>query len=250
MAQRLVRAKRKIKLAGYPVPGPAGASAPRATRRGPRGRLPDLQRGLRRSERPRGGGHLARSGAGRADARPARGARPPGDDAAARLPPDGTVARRRAGAPRRPGPFPVGRGPDRRGAGRARPGARARRTGPVRGPGRDRVGHADEPRDWRHIAVLYGELGRLTGSPVVELNRAAAVAEADGPGGRRCASSTRSSSTTTGTCTPPGPSCSAASGAPTRRAPRTPARPRSSSTTTPSDACSSAGSPPSDTDGA
>jgi len=41
--------------------------------------------------------------------------------------------------------------------------------------------HADEPRDWRHIAVLYGELARITDSPVVELNRAAAVAEADGP---------------------------------------------------------------------
>jgi RNA polymerase sigma-70 factor (ECF subfamily) len=40
--------------------------------------------------------------------------------------------------------------------------------------------HAEEPRDWRHIAVLYTELARITGSPVVELNRAAAVAEADG----------------------------------------------------------------------
>src|SRR5207244_4024646 len=41
--------------------------------------------------------------------------------------------------------------------------------------------HADEPRDWPQIAALYGELVRLTGSPVVELNRAVAVAEADGP---------------------------------------------------------------------
>jgi RNA polymerase sigma-70 factor (ECF subfamily) len=40
--------------------------------------------------------------------------------------------------------------------------------------------HADEPRDWVQIAALYGELVRLTGSPVVELNRAAAVAEAEG----------------------------------------------------------------------
>ena len=38
--------------------------------------------------------------------------------------------------------------------------------------------HTEEPRDWPQIAALYGELGRLTGSPVVELNRAAAVAEA------------------------------------------------------------------------
>ena len=41
--------------------------------------------------------------------------------------------------------------------------------------------HADEPRDWAQIAALYGELGRLTKSPVVELSRAVAVAEADGP---------------------------------------------------------------------
>ena len=41
--------------------------------------------------------------------------------------------------------------------------------------------HADEPRDWLQIAALYGELARLTESSVVELNRAVAVAEADGP---------------------------------------------------------------------
>jgi RNA polymerase sigma-70 factor, ECF subfamily len=41
--------------------------------------------------------------------------------------------------------------------------------------------HADEPRDLPQIAALYGELARLTDSPVVELNRAVAVAEADGP---------------------------------------------------------------------
>jgi RNA polymerase sigma-70 factor (ECF subfamily) len=38
--------------------------------------------------------------------------------------------------------------------------------------------HADEPQDWTQIAALYGELARLTGSPVVELNQAAAIAEA------------------------------------------------------------------------
>ena len=38
--------------------------------------------------------------------------------------------------------------------------------------------HADDPPDWRQIAALYGELARVTGSPVVELNQAAAVAEA------------------------------------------------------------------------
>ena len=38
--------------------------------------------------------------------------------------------------------------------------------------------HVDEPQDWEQLAALYGELARLTGSPVVELNRAAALAEA------------------------------------------------------------------------
>jgi RNA polymerase sigma-70 factor (ECF subfamily) len=41
--------------------------------------------------------------------------------------------------------------------------------------------HVDEPQDWPEIAALYAELVRLTGSPVVEMNRAIAVAEADGP---------------------------------------------------------------------
>ena len=40
--------------------------------------------------------------------------------------------------------------------------------------------HADEPCDWHQIAALYGELARLTGSPVVELNRAIAIAEEQG----------------------------------------------------------------------
>ncbi len=40
--------------------------------------------------------------------------------------------------------------------------------------------HLDEPHDWPRIASLYGELVRLTDSPVVELNRAIAVAEAGG----------------------------------------------------------------------
>jgi RNA polymerase sigma-70 factor (ECF subfamily) len=35
--------------------------------------------------------------------------------------------------------------------------------------------------DWAEIAALYGELARMTRSPVVELNRAVAVAMADGP---------------------------------------------------------------------
>jgi predicted RNA polymerase sigma factor len=45
--------------------------------------------------------------------------------------------------------------------------------------------HADAPRveetDWVQIVGWYDELLRLTGSPVVALNRAVAVGEADGP---------------------------------------------------------------------
>ena len=41
--------------------------------------------------------------------------------------------------------------------------------------------HVEVERDWSRIAELYAELARRTGSPVVELNRAVAVAEADGP---------------------------------------------------------------------
>ena len=40
---------------------------------------------------------------------------------------------------------------------------------------------AGTDQDWPEIAALYAELVRLTGSPVVEMNRAIAVAEADGP---------------------------------------------------------------------
>ena len=38
--------------------------------------------------------------------------------------------------------------------------------------------HVEEPPDWPQIAALYGELGRRTGSEVVTLNQAAAMAEA------------------------------------------------------------------------
>ena len=63
--------------------------------------------------------------------------------------------------------------------------------------GRDRLGefqaqasvaalHADAPRaeetDWVQVVTWYDELLRLTGSPIVQLNRAVAVGEADGPG--------------------------------------------------------------------
>jgi RNA polymerase sigma-70 factor (ECF subfamily) len=41
---------------------------------------------------------------------------------------------------------------------------------------------AEEEIDWDEVAVLYERLERLTGSPVVTLNRAVAIAEAGAPG--------------------------------------------------------------------
>ena len=41
--------------------------------------------------------------------------------------------------------------------------------------------HTPEATDWARIAALYGELGALNPSPVIELNRAMAVSMAEGP---------------------------------------------------------------------
>ena len=118
MAQRLVRAKRKIKAARDPVPRPARPICfptgwPRCSRS-----LSDLQRGLRRRARGAGRrGAAARARARRADAGRARGPRASSDDAAARRPPRGALRGRRAGAARRPGSDPLGR--DQIAAGRA-----------------------------------------------------------------------------------------------------------------------------------
>jgi RNA polymerase sigma-70 factor (ECF subfamily) len=42
--------------------------------------------------------------------------------------------------------------------------------------------HAEETQDWGEIAALYGELARVTGSEIVELNEAVAIAEGGDPG--------------------------------------------------------------------
>jgi hypothetical protein len=92
---------------GHPLQRPALAPAAGAAGCGSGGRLPDLQRGLRRPRRSRGGGAPAGRGAHR-DARRAGGARPDGADAARRRAPGGPVRGRRAGAACRPGPFALG----------------------------------------------------------------------------------------------------------------------------------------------
>ncbi len=61
----------------------------------------------------------------------------------------------------------------------------ARRPGPYQIQAAIAALHAQAPRpedtDWPQIAALYGRLAELSPSPVVELNRAVAVAMADGP---------------------------------------------------------------------
>ena len=41
--------------------------------------------------------------------------------------------------------------------------------------------HLSQPRDWEQIALLYRKLEQLTGSPIVTVNRAVALAEIEGP---------------------------------------------------------------------
>jgi len=56
-----------------------------------------------------------------------------------------------------------------------------RRTGPYLVQAAIADLYLQEPRDWRQIAALYGTLAQQTRSSVVEMNRAIAVAEIDGP---------------------------------------------------------------------
>jgi len=58
--------------------------------------------------------------------------------------------------------------------------ARMRRAGPYQLQAAIAAVHAEDTTDWAAIAALYERLGELAPSPIVELNRAVAVAMADG----------------------------------------------------------------------
>jgi RNA polymerase sigma-70 factor, ECF subfamily len=58
---------------------------------------------------------------------------------------------------------------------------RLRRPGPYQLQAAIAALHSEDTTDWPQIALLYGELARVQPSPVVELNRAVAVAMAEGP---------------------------------------------------------------------
>ena len=199
--------------------------------------LPDLQRGLHRDRRAttlvrrelcaeaiRLAGVLVD-----ADARRARGARAAGADAAARLAPRrARRRRRRAGAARGAGPRALGprsRSPRARAASSAR--SRAAAPGPYQLQAAIAAVHAGagpDDTDWAQIAALYDAAAPRRPSPVVALNRAVAVAMADGPGARpdaarRARGERRSTATTCST--PRAPTCCAASAATRRRPPPT-----------------------------
>ena len=193
MAQRLVRAKRKIKVAHIPYRVPAEHELRRAAAARAHRCLPRLQRRrgrtrrrARRRRRLARGGHPPRPHARGPDARRARGGGPA----------------RAAPADRVPAPLPA----HRRGSlillrdqdrtrwdrtliaeGQALVAACLRRgqLGPYQLQAAINAVHAGagsvEETDWTRIVALYDQLLSVAPTPVIKLNRAVAVGEVDGP---------------------------------------------------------------------
>ena len=184
MAQRLVRAKRKIRTRRDPVPRAARPPAPRAPALRARGPLPRLQRGVRRdrrlrrrARRPLRRGDPAREAARRPHAGRARGARAARADAPPGLAPcRAGRPGRRARPARGPGSLPLEPRPDRGGAacaraGRRAPAAQARTSSRRRSRPRTRRAGPGA----RSSSSTTGS-SQFDPSPVVALNRAVAVA--------------------------------------------------------------------------
>ena len=195
MAQRLVRAKRKIADARHPLPRAARRGAARAAARRARRRLPDLQRGLRGDRAATGSSAAScarrRSGSGRLLAALMPDEPEVGGLLALMLLHD---ARRDARVDAAGGYVALDeqdrarwdRAPHRaRASGRSSAALRLRRPGPYQVQAAIAALHAEAPSaddaDWPQIAALYAPSRRSTPSPVVEVNRAVAIAFADGP---------------------------------------------------------------------
>ena len=234
VGQRISRAKRTLADGGRAVRGAGRRRAAAAPGVGARGRLPDLQRGLRRDGRRRldaagadRGGAAARAHPRRPRARGAGGARARRADGDPGLAPGGADRPgRRADPARRPGPPPLGPAADPPRAGGARASRVAAAARSARTTCRPRSPPATRGRGRRRRPTGCGSPRStrrsrgVAGSPVVELNRAVASGWRSA---RRsaCRPSTRSPptarSTATTCCRASAATCWRSSGAGRRR---------------------------------